>query len=698
MLELTDKEMIRAYDELERAMHELRNNLGKRVGLSDPEAINAWQTRARDTKEKRSSNIEEKALQLAVAAERIRERTYAGVRVTEVAPICEAKTDRQGAHTERVEPVATLSNIEKKSNGENRRVKIEEVKMEPGNRSATTKSERKVKTEKIETSDDSRKSRRRDQKSGSDMNTGKTRDTSSAEEYSGKDEHKETLEGHRRKSGERSKKYKGESDSDGEERKTKHRGKGGERKGKYKTVKIRKLDFATDESSEEETNPTKRNRKRQAESESEHTMSTSNTDQTMQTLYHDINRTAGFASPGKSSIHRELAAIDASIDALNDSNLRMRVRDKEPKNLDHALLIALPAEANTEAKQNATQEEQIMRGKEYKARVVQNATQSSAGSSNASVDSINNRCDKICEMLETMFKSSITDGATAVAAAVSTTASVQSTMPARANVTCFKCGNLGHYATACPEQASSGNIIDGRGPRCYSCQGYGHIAWSCPKADKKEGDSKSAENVRGVKGPDTRQMKDHPVYLEAYMGKRAVNFLVDTGCERSVAPKRRTGDEILEPAECRLFAANGTVMNVVGEVTMNIRIGDLILPTRFVVSDNITEPMLGLEWLCCNRMIWDFAKDILLVIGVVFPLIPGERSGMCRSVVATEQVIVPARSQAFVPGRVEMNRMSSDSNGGVWTTEVSELKNGVNVALSDTARTVGRPTNTSAQL
>jgi len=215
---------------------------------------------------------------------------------------------------------------------------------------------------------------------------------------------------------------------------------------------------------------------------------------------------AGLAYPGKSSIHRELAAIDAFIDALHDSNLRMRVCDKEPKNLDHALHIALLAEANIEAKQNATQEKQIIRGKDYKARVVQNVKSSSAGSSNASVDSINNHCDKICEMLETMFESNNAECTTALAAAVSTPAGGKSTPPARANVTCFKCGNLGHYATACPEQASSGKKTDDRGPRCYSCQGYGHMARSCPKTDKKEGDVKPAENVRGVKGPDTRQM------------------------------------------------------------------------------------------------------------------------------------------------------------------------------------------------
>jgi len=113
---------------------------------------------------------------------------------------------------------------------------------------------------------------------------------------------------------------------------------------------------------------------------------------------------------------------------------------------------------------------------------------------------------------------------------------------------------------------------------------------------------------------------------------------------------------------------------------LNIQIGDLVLPTRFVVSDNITEPMLGVEWLRCNQMTWDFAKDILIINGKVFHLIPGEKTGSCRHVVATEKVIIPPRSQAIVPGKDEMSRMYGEPDDGVWTTEVSELENGVNLA------------------
>jgi len=95
---------------------------------------------------------------------------------------------------------------------------------------------------------------------------------------------------------------------------------------------------------------------------------------------------------------------------------------------------------------------------------------------------------------------------------------------------------------------------------------------------------------------------------------------------------------------------------------MIVKIGELVLPTRFVVSDNITEPMLGVDWLRGNRMVWDFAKDILWIDGKVFHLLPGAKSDSCQRVVATEKVIVPARPQAVVPGRVEMTRMTSDGH------------------------------------
>jgi len=65
---------------------------------------------------------------------------------------------------------------------------------------------------------------------------------------------------------------------------------------------------------------------------------------------------------------------------------------------------------------------------------------------------------------------------------------------------------------------------------------------------------------------------------------------------------------------------------VIGEKTLDKHVGDLTIPTRFVISNNVTEPMLGVNRLGANRIIWDFAKDLLIVNREVFDMILEEKS------------------------------------------------------------------------
>jgi len=168
---------------------------------------------------------------------------------------------------------------------------------------------------------------------------------------------------------------------------------------------------------------------------------------------------------------------------------------------------------------------------------MRNRSNANNGPSNVSVVSINNRCDKVCEMLETMCKSNGKGDTTTSAVDSSTPGVGKPPQPPIQSITCYKCGNLGHYFTTCPELPTNVKRNEEGGQmRWYSCQGYGHMARNCPKVVKKEDDTTPAENVRVVKGPESWQMRDHPVFLDAYLGKRRVNFLVDTGCEQSVTP------------------------------------------------------------------------------------------------------------------------------------------------------------------
>jgi len=89
--------MLMAYDELEREMNEIKNNIGKRIDPNDIDEMRAWRERMRSTKERTSEDTEERASQLAETAQRIRDKTYAGARVIEIAPIAEVSTNNPDA-------------------------------------------------------------------------------------------------------------------------------------------------------------------------------------------------------------------------------------------------------------------------------------------------------------------------------------------------------------------------------------------------------------------------------------------------------------------------------------------------------------------------------------------------------------------------------------------------------------------------
>jgi len=119
-------------------------------------------------------------------------------------------------------------------------------------------------------------------------------------------------------------------------------------------------------------------------------------DETLQALYHDISRMAGLAFPGKTSIHRELAETEAFIEVINDGSLRMRIGDKEPKDLEHALRIAWLAEANTVERVLFEAVEAPAKVKEYKARSamsMEEATVSAVTSEPLGKENFEKRCE-----------------------------------------------------------------------------------------------------------------------------------------------------------------------------------------------------------------------------------------------------------------------------------------------------------------
>ena len=71
--------------------------------------------------------------------------------------------------------------------------------------------------------------------------------------------------------------------------------------------------------------------------------------------------------------------------------------------------------------------------------------------------------------------------------------------------------------------------------------------------------------------------------------------LLDSGCEKTVLPARLVPHDQLTPSVQRLQAANETVIPVLGEVRLKVQVGSQWLNLTGVVSDRVTEPLIGID-------------------------------------------------------------------------------------------------------
>jgi len=58
------------------------------------------------------------------------------------------------------------------------------------------------------------------------------------------------------------------------------------------------------------------------------------------------------------------------------------------------------------------------------------------------------------------------------------------------------------------------------------------------------------------------KIREKLVYLPAVVNGKSHLCLCDTGCDRSLMPLKMINKDEIQPMECRLYAANGTIIEV----------------------------------------------------------------------------------------------------------------------------------------
>ena len=120
--------------------------------------------------------------------------------------------------------------------------------------------------------------------------------------------------------------------------------------------------------------------------------------------------------------------------------------------------------------------------------------------------------------------------------------------------------------------------------------------------------------------------------------------LLDTGCEITVLSARLVARKKLQETDQRIRAANNTEIPVLGWATLRVNTGTDYLNIRGLVSEHVSEPLLGHDWLSDHKGVWAIHNNEVSLNGKLCPL-ESRPSGSTwvRRVRLAEPVNVPAR-------------------------------------------------------
>lgn len=121
--------------------------------------------------------------------------------------------------------------------------------------------------------------------------------------------------------------------------------------------------------------------------------------------------------------------------------------------------------------------------------------------------------------------------------------------------------------------------------------------------------------------------------------------LLDTGSEVNLLPASMIDGLHLEATARKLFAANGSPIAVLGEVSTDVRFSRRCKRrVTFVVPEQLEEMMFGMHFLTTFRCGISFAKKKLFLGKCQIPLIRKDGVAWCRRVQVTEHRNSPTRS------------------------------------------------------
>jgi hypothetical protein len=153
-----------------------------------------------------------------------------------------------------------------------------------------------------------------------------------------------------------------------------------------------------------------------------------------------------------------------------------------------------------------------------------------------------------------------------------------------------------------------------------------------------------------------------------------------------------------KPSQYSMTAANGSRINILGERRITFDLNNVSLTMPMLISNDIDEAMLGIDFIVQHRCATDFVRGILQVRGNRIDLHRRGKILDCRRVILNQTVTIPPRTEMDTLIHVPLKNCTDRQN--TWLVETKQICPGLLVAsiiLPNNTDTVTRLCNISSE-
>jgi len=338
-------------------------------------------------------------------------------------------------------------------------------------------------------------------------------------------------------------------------------------------------------------------------------------------------------------------ATDYFLDALGDPEIGLKIREKNPKNLDAALRIALQLEVWTKDSYRLQQAEtprpadrrnrEITKPGQPSGMEKRNeALQKEITEAKKTIEDIRKIGAKIKqELQETRKKVAEMEGRTARPLPVMYAGNAAGNM--REPPRCFRCEELGHFIRNCP------NFLPGTAPRTYALNNRpGLPSETRPVAEKKRW-----------------------TCITAAYNRHTITAFLNTGSDVTIAGLslvKKHKWKIYPYHITALLTATGADMVIDGIAKVLFEIGTQTLDTTVLISPDMTGLILGIDWRQNQKCLFDCAGHKVQVHGEWIPLQREPVTTNVRRIYVSKNVEFPPMQQTPVNARVSSGKLAED--------------------------------------